>query len=125
MVDRGVSCNGANSPFDEWWADNFVQELTSEGIKLAGVSEEARQDALELVEKLKTPFQLASASNPALLNQYPAIARMLVAKKVVAMRAKAPVVSLPQYDQELMKEDVKLPTVSQRPVSSVVTTVSE
>jgi len=45
--------------------------------------------------------------------------------KVVAMRAKAPVVSLPQYDQELMKEDVKLPTVSQRPVSSVVTTISE
>ncbi|WP_024515371.1 polysaccharide deacetylase family protein [Bradyrhizobium sp. Tv2a-2] len=45
--------------------------------------------------------------------------------KVVAMRAKAPVESLPQYDQELMKEDVKLPTVSQRPVSSVVTTVSQ
>jgi peptidoglycan/xylan/chitin deacetylase (PgdA/CDA1 family) len=45
--------------------------------------------------------------------------------KVVAMRAKAPVTSLPQYDEELMKEDVKLPTVSQRPVNSVVTTVSE
>jgi peptidoglycan/xylan/chitin deacetylase (PgdA/CDA1 family) len=45
--------------------------------------------------------------------------------KVVAMRAKAPVQSLPKYDEELMKEDVKLPTVSQRPVSSVVTTVSQ
>ena len=44
--------------------------------------------------------------------------------KVVAMRSKAPVQSLPQYDEELMK-DAKLPTVSQRPVSSVVTTVSE
>lgn len=44
--------------------------------------------------------------------------------KVVAMRAKAPVQSLPQYDEELMK-DVKLPTVSQRPVSSVVTTISQ
>jgi peptidoglycan/xylan/chitin deacetylase (PgdA/CDA1 family) len=44
--------------------------------------------------------------------------------KVVAMRAKAPVSTLPEYDQELLK-DVKLPTVSQRPVSSVVTTVSE
>ena len=44
--------------------------------------------------------------------------------KVVAMRAKAPVQSLPQYDEELAK-DVKLPTVSQRPVSSVVTTVSQ
>ena len=45
--------------------------------------------------------------------------------KVVAMRAKAPVQSLPQYDEAVMKEDVKLPTVSQRPVSSVVTTVSQ
>ncbi|MBR0828035.1 polysaccharide deacetylase family protein [Bradyrhizobium manausense] len=44
--------------------------------------------------------------------------------KVVAMRAKAPVATLPEYDQELLK-DVKLPTVSQRPVNSVVTTVSE
>jgi peptidoglycan/xylan/chitin deacetylase (PgdA/CDA1 family) len=44
--------------------------------------------------------------------------------KVVAMRAKAPVQSLPQYDELLLKE-AKLPTVNQRPVSSVVTTVSE
>ena len=44
--------------------------------------------------------------------------------KVVAMRAKAPISTLPEYDQELLK-DVKLPTVSQRPVNSVVTTVSE
>jgi peptidoglycan/xylan/chitin deacetylase (PgdA/CDA1 family) len=44
--------------------------------------------------------------------------------KVVAMRAKEPVQTLPQYDEALMK-DAKLPTVSQRPVSSVVTTVSE
>jgi peptidoglycan/xylan/chitin deacetylase (PgdA/CDA1 family) len=44
--------------------------------------------------------------------------------KVVAMRAKNPVQVLPQYEEELMK-DVKLPTVSSRPVSSVVTTVSE
>jgi peptidoglycan/xylan/chitin deacetylase (PgdA/CDA1 family) len=44
--------------------------------------------------------------------------------KVVAMRAKAPVKSLPQYDEQLMKE-AKLPTLSQRPVSSVVTDVSQ
>src|SRR5689334_7782327 len=41
--------------------------------------------------------------------------------KVVAMRAKAPVQSLPEFDEALMK-DVKLPTMSQRPVNSVVTT---
>ncbi len=44
--------------------------------------------------------------------------------KVVAMRAKAPVQTLPQYEEELTK-DVKLPTVSARPVSSVVQTISE
>jgi peptidoglycan/xylan/chitin deacetylase (PgdA/CDA1 family) len=44
--------------------------------------------------------------------------------KVVAMRAKAPVQTLPQYDEEILKE-LKLPTVTSRPVNSVVTTVSE
>lgn len=44
--------------------------------------------------------------------------------KVVAMRAKTPVGTYPEYDQEMVKS-VKLPTVSQRPVSSVVTTVPE
>jgi peptidoglycan/xylan/chitin deacetylase (PgdA/CDA1 family) len=43
--------------------------------------------------------------------------------KVVAMRAKAPVQSLPQYDEQLLKE-AKLPTLTQRPVSSVVTDVA-
>lgn len=44
--------------------------------------------------------------------------------KVVKMRAKAPVETLPQYDEELLK-NVKLPTVSTRPLSSVVRTVNE
>ena len=44
--------------------------------------------------------------------------------KVVAMRSKAPVKSLPQYDEALAK-DAKLPTVSNRPLSSVVTEVSQ
>jgi peptidoglycan/xylan/chitin deacetylase (PgdA/CDA1 family) len=56
----------------------------------------------------------------------PAILRRLKTEgyKVVAMRAKAPVVSLPQYDEAILKED-KLQTVSQRPVSSVVTDVTQ
>jgi peptidoglycan/xylan/chitin deacetylase (PgdA/CDA1 family) len=44
--------------------------------------------------------------------------------KVVQMKAKTPVQTLPQYDEELLK-DAKLPTVSSRPVSSVVQTISE
>src|SRR5712672_1727687 len=44
--------------------------------------------------------------------------------KVVQMKAKTPVQTLAQYDEELLK-DAKLPTVSSRPVSSVVQTISE
>ena len=44
--------------------------------------------------------------------------------KVVAMRAKAPVQTIAQYDEDIVK-DLKLPTVSSRPVSSVVQTVSD
>ena len=44
--------------------------------------------------------------------------------KVVSMRAKSPAQTLPEYDQQLLKE-IKLPTVSSRPVSSVVTDVSQ
>jgi peptidoglycan/xylan/chitin deacetylase (PgdA/CDA1 family) len=42
--------------------------------------------------------------------------------KVVQMKAKAPVQTIAQYDAELVK-DAKLPTISSRPVSSVVQTV--
>src|SRR5438552_5120217 len=44
--------------------------------------------------------------------------------KVVAMRAKDPLQTLAQYDDQIIK-DSKLPTVSSRPVSSVVQTISE
>jgi peptidoglycan/xylan/chitin deacetylase (PgdA/CDA1 family) len=56
----------------------------------------------------------------------PALLRKLKAEgyKVVQMKAKAPVQTLPQYDDEVLK-DAKLPTVSSRPVSSVVQTISE
>ncbi len=44
--------------------------------------------------------------------------------KVVQMKAKVPIETLAQYDEEL-KKDTKLPTVSSRPVNSVVQTISE
>jgi hypothetical protein len=49
----------------------------------------AWKDALELVFQLQTPFELASQVNPALLSQYPALARLLGARRVVAKRAAA------------------------------------
>ena len=42
--------------------------------------------------------------------------------KIVHMKARTAVTTLPQYDEELRKDN-KLPTVSQRPTSSVVRTV--
>ncbi len=44
--------------------------------------------------------------------------------KVVQMKAKTPLATLPEYDEQLVK-DMKLPVASSRPVSSVVQTVSE
>ena len=44
--------------------------------------------------------------------------------KVVQMKAKTPLETLPEYDDALVKE-MKLPVASSRPVSSVVQTVSE
>src|SRR5882672_6568944 len=44
--------------------------------------------------------------------------------KVVQMKAKAPVQTIAEYDEGIVK-DLKLPTVSSRPVSSVVQTISE
>ncbi|HEY3819076.1 MAG TPA: hypothetical protein VGL81_18025 [Polyangiaceae bacterium] len=49
----------------------------------------AWKDALLLLDQLKAPFQLASQANPALLSQYPAIARLLGARQVVGKRAAA------------------------------------
>src|SRR5262245_14256715 len=44
--------------------------------------------------------------------------------KIVHMTAKAPVQTLPAYDEQMLK-DQKLPTVSQRPTSDVVRTINE
>jgi hypothetical protein len=44
--------------------------------------------------------------------------------KVVHMRAKAPVQTIPEFDEAVVK-DMKLPTVSSRPLNSVVQTISE
>jgi peptidoglycan/xylan/chitin deacetylase (PgdA/CDA1 family) len=65
-------------------------------------------------------FQLHTAEAlPELLSQLKANGY-----KVVHMRAKAPITTIAQYDEMLVKEQ-KLPTVSTRPTSSVVRDVNE
>ena len=65
-------------------------------------------------------FQRATAeAAPELLHQL-----KLNGYKVVFVRAKAPVTTLPAYDEMIVK-DVKLPTLSDRPTNDVVRTVVE
>jgi hypothetical protein len=47
----------------------------------------AWKDALEVINNLKAPFQLAATANPSMATQYPALTRLLGAQKVVAKRA--------------------------------------
>ena len=44
--------------------------------------------------------------------------------KIVQVKAKGSITSMPEYDQMLVKEN-KLPTVSNRPVNDVVKTINE
>jgi len=62
--------------------------------------------------------QRTAAALPELLKQLKASGY-----KIVHMRAKDSVKTLAQYDEQIVKDEVKLPTVSQRPTSSVVRTV--
>jgi peptidoglycan/xylan/chitin deacetylase (PgdA/CDA1 family) len=65
-------------------------------------------------------FQRGTAeAAPELLHQL-----KLAGYKVVFVKAKAPVKTLPAYDEMIVK-DVKLPTVSDRPTSDVVRTVAD
>jgi peptidoglycan/xylan/chitin deacetylase (PgdA/CDA1 family) len=61
--------------------------------------------------------QVTAHALPELLNQLKA-----EGYKVVHMKSKDKLTSLPQYD-ELLKKDMKLPTVSDRPTTTVVRTV--
>ncbi len=49
----------------------------------------AWKDTLTLTDRLKAPFELASANDPALLGQHPALARLLGAAKQIAKKAVA------------------------------------
>jgi peptidoglycan/xylan/chitin deacetylase (PgdA/CDA1 family) len=63
--------------------------------------------------------QVTAQALPELLNQLKA-----GGYKIVHMKPKDPVKTIAQYDEMILK-DVKLPTVSDRPTSSVVRTVTE
>lgn len=47
----GVSdaANGGNVQFEDWWKDDFIQQLVSNGVEALGISPESRDDAVVLV----------------------------------------------------------------------------
>ena len=60
----------------------------------------AWKDALQLVQKLKRPFELATAADPARLGRYPALGRLLGASRAVSKRAVATRVRNRKADSE-------------------------
>ncbi|WP_447763847.1 hypothetical protein [Sphingopyxis panaciterrae] len=45
-----AASNGGNVPFEDWWTDEFIQDLVRAGVEQAGIQDQAqRQDAIALV----------------------------------------------------------------------------
>jgi peptidoglycan/xylan/chitin deacetylase (PgdA/CDA1 family) len=103
----------------------FSCDLDSFDFK-ASKSDKVIETVMRKVEKLGKGIILMHDFQKHTAEALPELLKKLKAGgyKVVAMRAKAPVETLAQYDEDLHK-DLKLPTVSSRPVSSVVQTISE
>jgi peptidoglycan/xylan/chitin deacetylase (PgdA/CDA1 family) len=79
---------------------------------------------MDRLEKKGKGILLMHDIQPGTAKAVPHLLAELKAKgyKVVHMKARAPITTLAQYDEELRKDN-KLPTVSQNPTSSVVRTV--
>jgi peptidoglycan/xylan/chitin deacetylase (PgdA/CDA1 family) len=88
--------------------------------------EQVTENVMKKLDKVGKGIVLMHDFQKSTAEAIPELLRRLKAGgyKVVQMRAKAPVQTLAQYDEELAKS-ATLPTVSSRPVSSVVQTISE
>src|SRR5258708_16711999 len=104
----------------------FSCDLDSFDYKKGSNAEKVVQNVMTKVDKLGKGIILMHDFHKHTAEALPELLRRLKAGgyKVVQIKAKAPMQTLPQYDEELLK-DAKLPTMSTRPVSSVVQTISE
>ncbi|MFC0243077.1 polysaccharide deacetylase family protein [Rhodopseudomonas telluris] len=103
----------------------FSCDLDSFDFK-ARKSEQVVDTVMKKLDKLGKGIILMHDFQRSTAEAMPELLRRLKAGgyKVVQMRAKAPVETFAKYDEELAKSN-PLPTVSSRPVSSVVQTISE
>ena len=88
-------------------------------------SEQVIESVLAKLKKFGKGIMLMHDFQPATAEAVPELLKQLKDNgyKIVHMKAKDPVKTLPEYDEVIAKDEVKLPTVSQRPTSSVVRTV--
>jgi peptidoglycan/xylan/chitin deacetylase (PgdA/CDA1 family) len=104
----------------------FSCDLDSFDYKHDGNSDKVVSTVMTKLDKLGKGIILMHDFQKHTADALPTLLRRLKAGgyKVVQMRAKTTYQTLPEYDQAVAK-DLKVPTVSSRPVSSVVQTVSK
>jgi len=104
----------------------FSCDLDSFDFRKGSTPEKIVQTVMTKVDKLGKGIILMHDFQKHTAEALPELLRRLKAGgyKVVQIKAKAPVQTLAEYDEAMVK-DVKLPVASARPVNSVVQTVSE
>ena len=104
----------------------FSTDIDSFDFRKGATPEKIIETVMTRLDKLGKGIILMHDFQKHTAEALPALLRKLKAGgyKVVHMRAKAPVQTMASYDEAIVK-DAKLPTVSSRPVNSVVQTISE
>jgi peptidoglycan/xylan/chitin deacetylase (PgdA/CDA1 family) len=104
----------------------FSCDLDSFDYKKASTPDKIVQTVMTKVDKLGKGIILMHDFQKHTAEALPELLRRLKAGgyKVVQVKAKAPMQTLPEYDEAMLKE-AKIPVSSARPVSSVVQTVSQ
>jgi peptidoglycan/xylan/chitin deacetylase (PgdA/CDA1 family) len=108
----------------------FSCDLDSFDFRKGATPDKVVDTVMTKVDKLGKGIILMHDFQKSTAEALPTLLRRLKAGgyKVVQMKAKTTLSTLPEYDEALAKDmakDMKLPTVSTRPVSSVVQTVSQ
>ena len=105
----------------------FSCDLDSFDFRKTSTPDKVVQTVMSKLDKLGKGIILMHDFQKHTAEALPELLRRLKAGgyKVVQMKAKAPLQTLPEYDEMVSKEGSKVPVTSARPVSSVVQTVSQ
>ena len=104
----------------------FSTDIDSFDFK-GGKADKLVKHVMQLLEKRGKGIILMHDIQPHTAQAMPALLKELKAKgyKVVQLTAKAPVVTLPEYDELIAKDMAGMPTaLSNKPMTSVIKTIS-